>query len=149
MSRSHFFRQLVILITLCSCVIPALTYCSEDSEIEALPDRIQRFISKYYPEISVSDYTFNEGIYGVSLHNSAYLSFDSSMEWISVDGRGSTLPLMFLFDEMPEPVYQFLESTESLDRVYSTTRDTTAFHLHLKDQDIVYEISTGRITTVP
>lgn len=149
MSRHHFINQLAILVTACAFIMPTLTYCSDENDIEALPGKIQRFVSKYYPEISVENYTFTNGVYGVGLHNSAYLTFDSSMAWTSVDGRGSTLPQMFLFDEMPEAVYQFLESTDALGLVYSATRTSAGFSLHLQNQDIEYDSASGTVSTIP
>ena len=149
MSKSHFRHQIVALVMACAFIMPMLTYCSDNNDIEALPVQIQRFLSKYYPEISVSDYSFSHGIYAVTLRNSAYLTFNASMEWTLVDGRGNTLPQMFLFDEMPEPVYQFLESTESLDRVYSAGRTATGTTLHLLDQDVAYDTASGTVTTIP
>lgn len=148
MSKQHFYRQTFLLALICGILMPMLSYCTEDTDFDDLPAPIQKFVAKYYPEIAVEDYNFSNGVYTVSLRGSAMMHFDAQMVWTSVDGRGGVLPQMFLYDEMPEAVYEFTETTGSIGRVYSATRNSSMFALHLLDQDIVYDIASGQVSTV-
>lgn len=123
------------------------TACNDEGQqFGQLPDDIQRFIALYYPEIAVSSHSFNDGIYSVTLQNSATLTFDSSYHWLSVDGRGSVLPEIFLYDEMPPELYQYLQTTSNLNNVFSAKRTATSIILRLTDSTVDYDIATEKVT---
>lgn len=123
-----------------------VTSCSNDTaETSALPGEIATFVSRYFPEIGVQAYSFNNGVYSVQLHNSALLQFNASMKWTDVDGRGNVLPEIFLFDEMPSPLYEYLETTDNLNGVYNVSRNNLIYTLTLTDSYLTYDIATGEV----
>lgn len=134
-----FFQQL------CWIVSVAICGCSENAAYEELPQPIKTFIAMYYSEIGVEQYQLTDSTYTVTLQNSAMLTFDAELKWCAIDGRGSILPDIFLFDEMPIPLYQFLQSTANLDEVYAAERTATTITLRLLDSVIAYDIATERI----
>lgn len=134
------------MILLCTLLLPLMTQCDEKDDFEELPVQIQKFVAKYYPETAVSNYDFSNGIYHVTLNNSATMEFNSSIAWTSIDGRGATLPEMLLYDQLPSPLYSFLESTGNTASVYRMSRNASIITLGLLDSTAVYDIATGKIT---
>ncbi|MDE6081040.1 MAG: PepSY-like domain-containing protein [Muribaculaceae bacterium] len=82
----------------------------------------------------------------VRLRNSVMLTFDKQNNWQSVNGYGSTLPQMFLFDQLPPALYQYLQEMESVNGVYGVVRDSRLYRVELKNQSLLYNISDGSIT---
>ena len=130
--------------------LTALSSCSDDNAdiTVTLPKNINNFISLYYPGTAVSATSLDNGIYTVDLRDSASLSFDFSGEWISVNGRGSTLPEIFLYDKMPEKLYQYLTSTSNLSSVYVAARNSKTYSLTLTDSEISYDIASGNVSYI-
>ena len=125
------------------------TACNDEGkQFGQLPGDIQRFIALYYPEIAVSSHSFDNGIYSVTLQNSATLTFDSSYHWLTVDGRGSVLPEIFLYDEMPSELYQYLQTTSNFSNVFSAKRTANSIILRLTDSTVDYNIANKRITYI-
>ena len=139
-------KSVIVILLLCTIMFPVMTHCDEKNEYDELPSQIQKFVSKYYPEIAVSNYDFSDGIDHVTLSNSAYMEFNSSIAWISIDGRGAILPEMLLYDQLPTALYSFLESTGNTGEVYRMSRNSTIITLGLLDSTAVYDIATGKIT---
>ena len=139
-------RSFVIILLLCTMLLPAITRCNEKDDFEELPSQIQKFVAQYFPETAVSNYDFSNGIYHVTLNNSATMEFNSSIAWTCIDGRGSTLPEMLLYDQLPSPLYSFLESTGNTASVYRMSRNDAIITLGLLDSTAVYDIATGKIT---
>ena len=139
-------RSFVTTILLCIFLLPLLAQCDEKNEFDELPSQIQKFVSQYYPETAVSHYDFSDGTYNVTLSNSAQLEFNSSIAWTSIDGRGSILPQMLLYDQLPSPLYSFLESTGNITEVYRMSRNSSTITLGLLDSTAVYDMATGKIT---
>ena len=119
-----------------------LPACDNNDKYDQLPSQIQAFVSQYYPGISVSSYDFSDGVYHVTLSDSAYLEFNSSVAWTTIDGRGSTLPAELIYDQMPPQLYQFLETTSNTGSVYSASRNSEIYTLKLLDSTAIYDIAT-------
>lgn len=129
-------------------LILVVAFASCDNNVwNELPQPIASFVSEYYPDSKVSSYgdTSNGGHY-VQIHNGAYLTFDSKDRWLSVNGNGAVLPQVFLFDELPPSLYEYLQETENLDLVYMASRDNFKYELQLKSSRLTYTIDSGRIT---
>lgn len=146
MARHNLHIRYYAMILLCTLLLPLMTQCDEKDDFEELPVQIQKFVAKYYPETAVSNYDFSNGIYHVTLNNSATMEFNSSIAWTSIDGRGATLPEMLLYDQLPSPLYSFLESTGNTASVYRMSRNASIITLGLLDSTAVYDIATGKIT---
>lgn len=141
--------RLIILLAMAMITGGLYTACNDEGkQFGQLPGDIQRFIALYYPEIAVSSHSFDNGIYSVTLQNSATLTFDSSYHWLTVDGRGSVLPEIFLYDEMPSELYQYLQTTSNLSNVFSAKRTAYSIILRLTDSTVDYNIANERITYI-
>lgn len=134
------YRSFILLIS-----IMPLTGCSS-SEWEDLPDPIAHFVAQYFPEEGVADYGETGNVYYVKLRGSAALSFDSNFAWISVDGEGSTLPQVLLFDQLPPALYEYIQENSSLTSVYKISRNTRDYHVTLSDTYLTYNISNKTVS---
>lgn len=114
---------------------------------DELPEPIASFVSEYYPDSKVSAYgETTDGGHYVQIHNGAYLVFDSKYRWTSINGEGEVLPQVFLFDELPPSLYEYLQETENLDRVYMASRDNYKYELQLESSSLTYDIDSGQLT---
>lgn len=113
---------------------------------EELPSRITTFISEYFPEGGVKRYKHNDESSVVQLTNGATLTFDSENSWTEVDGNGVHLPEVFVYDQLPPALYNYLQGIEAQNDVYCAMRDAYYYKLTMHDTVISYEISTGKIT---
>ena len=140
----RIFRFTSLYICICATLLAAsFTSCSDSEHFDELPGAIQKFVALYYPEIAVSSYSFNNGIYSIVLRNSATMTFNSSYQWITVNGRGSTLPEIFIYDRLPETLYEYLQTTSNINEVYSATHNSATYTLDLLDYTVVYDIKTA------
>lgn len=120
--------------------------CSGNDEWNQLPEPIAEFISQYFPQEGVSSTGYNGTTYHVKLKNSAGLSFDNAYKWVSINGYGSTLPAILLFDQLPPALYEYLQENEYTEQVYSVTRDASAYTISLANSIVTYNISTGKVS---
>lgn len=121
--------------------------CAKNDILEGLPEKISDFIEEYYPGQSVSYADFvNDGSYRVRLKNSALLTFGKENSWKSVNGYGNTLPQMFLFDQLPPALFQYLQEMEVVNGVYGVSRDNRIYMVALLNRSIIYNIEDGSIT---
>lgn len=141
------FSTIILLLSVSSLLLT--TGCSDDSnEWGGLPDKVQHFLSQYFPEQEVSDSSQSNGSFRVKLKNSVAIVFNRNYTWTSVNGYGSTLPEIFLFDEFPPALYEYLTVTDNLKSVYSVTRDNTHYTVSLLNSTISYDKDTGEISPV-
>ncbi len=126
--------------------------CGND-DYDHLPREIQTFLNTYYPGQGVSTFQESAGTITVNLDNSATLIFNPSLIWISVNGNGNVLPRQFLFDQFPSPLYDYIETTDNLDEVFSAVRNagiyTITFHNYIIDYNSVSEEITPVTETLP
>ncbi|MDE6460040.1 MAG: hypothetical protein K2K52_04300 [Paramuribaculum sp.] len=73
------------------------------------------------------------------------VTFNSSNSWIDVNGNGSVLPSILLYDQLPQKLYNYLLETESTEGVYRISRNSRSYHVELKDTYVDYDIKTGKI----
>ncbi len=123
----------------------AATACSDSSNNvwDDLPEGISEFIAMYFPEQGVSKYVESDGEYYVTLKDGPEIIFNSERQWIAMDGRGATLPTMFIFDQMPSPLYAYLQNAEAVDKVYKATRDASGYVLTLANETVTYSYADG------
>ena len=110
-----------------------------------MPAKIQSFVSEYFPETGVSDYSFSDNTYHVTLDQSAYLEFNAIPAWTLIDGRGSPLPEMLVYDQLPQSLYSYLETIGVADGVYSLNRNKETITAGLLDSTVTYDIATEKI----
>lgn len=137
-----FTGYIIALVAL----LAGLTSCS-DSQWNQLPDKVSEFITDYYPNESISSQTWeNASTYVVTMRGGEVITFDKSLSWVSVNGRGGHVPQLFLFDELPPALYEYLQATESLSIVFSVERNSTEYVVELLNSSVIYDIAIGAIT---
>lgn len=123
--------------------------CSSDDEWDEVPQPIQEWLAKYFPEQGVSQVSHTDGQWRVKLKNSCSLTFNDSLVWTQVNGCGGTLPAFFVSDALPPQfVEEYLQVTDNVDNVYSVTRQKDLYTVVLKNYTVVYNETTGETTQV-
>ena len=124
----------------------AITACDHSDLWSKLPDNVQTFINKYFPNSELLSVAVNDKGCSVRIDNCPGMTFDADSQWTSVNGYGMPLPSVMLYDQLPEKLYNYLEETENLGSVFSMSRDKTAYELKLMNTDIKYDIATGELS---
>ncbi len=135
--------SLIIVSLLCALLLGS---CSTDA-LDSTPTAVSEFITEYFPNTRVKSYTpLADGSHKAVLDNSATIVFDKENRWIDIDGEGSTLPDVLMYDQLPPELYSYLQGTAMQRDVYAVTRDRFYYKLTMLDTVITYNISTGAIT---
>lgn len=135
-----------ILMLVMIGVLVVLGACSSDAS-EELPSAVSRFATQYFPGLGVKSYQqLKDGGCIVQLSGGPTLTFDSEDRWLEIDGNGSTLPQVLMYDQLPPSLYEYLQGTEQQSEVYEVKRDRYYYKLTMFDTVITYDISTGKIT---
>lgn len=121
------------------------TSCGEDVW-DDIPDPIVSFINRYFPNVGISSYSDSNNGYYIEIRNDASLRFNSLYSWININGNGTPLPSVLIFDQLPQKAYEYLEETEQVGQVYSLSRDSVAYTIGLYDTSIRYDINSRTIT---
>lgn len=125
-------------------LILIISACSKDAYGE-LPDAVAKFVSEYYPFNEVDSYNASNGHHIVRMHNGATIVFDSSFEWIDFNGNGSLLPETFLFNCLPEALYDYLLETQQTSGVFRAERNKAYVTIYLIDTYVSYDNGTHRV----
>lgn len=56
------------------------------------------------------------------------------------------MPEIFIYDRLPETLYEYLQTTSNINEVYSATHNSATYTLDLLDYTVVYDIKTATIT---
>lgn len=141
MKRSlyHIIVSVSLLVAVC------LTGCNSE-EWEAMPTDIRKFVAQYYPGAVVESYRSDASGYYVDIKDGASLVFTTPQAWQSVNGNGTTLPAVFIENEMPPALERYLVEMETVDGVYVATRDARVYRLKMFDSEITYNISTEKVS---
>lgn len=92
-------------------VLVVLGACSSDAS-EELPSAVSRFATQYFPGLGVKSYQqLKDGGCIVQLSGGPTLTFDSEDRWLEIDGNGSTLPQVLMYDQLPPSLYEYLQGT--------------------------------------
>lgn len=124
----------------------ALTAC-QNNVFDDMPQKIQDFVSQYYPDSKISNYFYNGKTYTVDVTGGPTLIFDSQQSWTSINGNGMPVPDMLLYDQIPTPLYEYLQQTSALGKVFAVQRDDKQYTLQLLSIKLTYDIATAKITT--
>lgn len=122
--------------------------CNGDEDFNALPRDISSFVTEYWPDPDVESYTHPAADkYVVIIRNGPRLTFGTDYRWTDIDGCGLPLPQVLLFNELPEPLYKYLEATEQLNAVFAISRTPRQYTLLMLDSEITYDIQTQAVHT--
>lgn len=136
---------LSLLALLAICIAP--TACSHDDVWGEVPDKIEQFINRYFPNSELSSCSSTGGSYRVRIKNGPGLTFDSACEWTAIAGYGETMPQVLVFDQLPPALYDYLEEIQAVAKVYSMERDKSHYTIGLQNTSVVYDTVTGKITS--
>lgn len=120
--------------------------CDNDDLYNDLPEPIAKFVAQYYPGVSVSDYTHTATTYHVKLQGGPGMTFNDTYDWVSVNGYGEALPQVFLFDNLPPALYEYLQTGSLLDSVMSAERTSRLYTVVLVDTTVYFDVDSGVIS---
>lgn len=132
----------VILAPLVLLALYPLAACS-GGDGDEMPRSIKKFLDDYFPREEVSAYTKSTAGHTVQLRKNATLVFNSSEEWTSIDGNGSTLPQQLIYDQCPDALFDYLEAMEENSGIYSLERTPTTYTVELLDAMLSFDIASG------
>lgn len=136
--------SLLTLIILGAIIL--LGACSSDAS-EELPSAVSQFTTQYFPGLGVKTYNeLSDGGCVVELSGGPTLRFDSDYKWVDINGNGSKLPQVLMYDQLPPDLYDYLQATEQQADVYVVKRDRYFYKLTMLDTVLTYNISTGKVT---
>lgn len=136
----------MLTIWLAAVAMAMLSGCSNNDLYEDMPAEIQSFISQYYPNSALASFTSSASTYTVIIKDGPTISFGSDYRWTRVDGNGSTLPQVLLFNDLPPELYAYLQETENTNSVFCVSRTAKEYTVELLTEKLTYEIATGQIT---
>lgn len=143
MTRSLKSSSIFQTVTLLALVIA----CACSSNVwDELPDDISTFVSQYYPGQGVAGYSESDDGNRVELSNGATLMFDSDANWTTLDGNGSRLPEVMVYDQLPPALFQYLEEMEDAADVFKVSRTSSTYIVTLENTYITYDVESGAIT---
>ncbi|MDE5745435.1 MAG: hypothetical protein K2H84_07245 [Paramuribaculum sp.] len=117
----------------------------ENETWNSMPSSVTEFFTSYFPGQEVSSYSKSADGSIASVKGGVSVTFNSDNAWTDINGNGSTLPSILLYDQLPQKLYNYLLETESTDGVYRITRNSLSYHVELKDTYVDYDIKTGVI----
>ncbi len=120
--------------------------CSKNDVYEDVPTSINQFLSHYFPNSVLESFSSTSSGYVAIIKDGPGITFDKDNQWTSINGYGSPVPQVFLFDELPQTLYDYLEATENLDSVFIISRDSKQYKLQLLSSTLTYDIATGELT---
>lgn len=138
-------KKLYLLLILLPLTLLAAS-CS-DPEFDNTPDQITKFTAQYWPgssiETCVQDSRNN---WYIAIKDGPSIMFSPTYSWVDIEGNGMPLPRIFLFDQLPAPLFEYLESNSMLTQVFDVKRTTEKYFVTLLNSSLTYSISTQQIT---
>lgn len=127
-------------------MLVGLGACSSNEDYDEVPSPIIMFITQYWPNPIIENYSHpSSGEYDVDVKGGPSFEFDSNYSWTEVDGNGMPLPQVFLYDQLPQTLYDYLEGGSYLDQVFEVERNSKTYSLDLLNIDLTYDIATATI----
>lgn len=137
-------RKIFLLMAIAGLMV-AVGAC-ESTAWNELPADISTFVQRYFPSADVASYNTLSSGSVVQIRNGATITFNSNNAWTDVNGNGNVLPAMFITDELPESLVDYLEESEAISKVYRVTRDATICTVELHDTSVQYNYNTDKVT---
>lgn len=144
-STAYIIRILLIG----AIVFVALTSCSTTSNEETwdkMPWKISSFITEYFAGECQSFNELSNGDFQVVMKNGPTIIFNNDYNWISVNGNGGTISEYFLYNCLPETLYDYIEGLDYLDQVYTVKIENGNYYVELIDTNVKYDTATKTIT---
>lgn len=145
---SHILQTLRVMsmVFLASAMSPMLTACdNDDNPWDNIPQNIAEFIEQYYPNFALESATDNDSGYHIRLKNGPGMTFNADGSWTDINGYGMPIVQVFLFDQLPPKLYNYLQETQQLNAVFSITRDNDYYTLDLLESSLRFDIANDTI----
>ncbi len=137
-------RKIFLLMAIAGLMY-AVNSCESTAWNELTPD-VSTFVQRYFPSADVASFnTLSTGSV-VQIRNGATITFNSDNVWTDVNGNGNVLPTMFITDELPEALVDYLEESEAVTKVFRVTRDADICTVELHDTSVEYNYNTDKVT---
>ncbi len=120
--------------------------CDNDDLWDELPVPVAKFVSLYFPESGVNAYSVTSDTYRVRLNGGTGLIFAENYDWVDVNGGGGALPQIFLFDQLPPSLYDYLQTYSLLGDVRRVVRTAESYTVTLSDTYVYYDVGSGKVT---
>ena len=127
---------------------PVMTACGNSDVYDTVPDDMIRFITRYFPDPNI-EYCHQadepDGNWTVIIKNGPTFLFDNDGDWISVDGNGMPLPSIIAYDQFPPELYDYIESGEYLNQIFSFSRTPLQYNVLLLKSQLTYDIASKTV----
>lgn len=124
-----------------------LVGCQSSDNYKELPGPIANFVSHYWPNPDVLSYSQpTTGTYQIVVKNGPTITFNSDYLWTEINGNGLPLPQVLQFDQLPDPLYRYLESGEYTGEVFRMERTARLYTVELLTDKVTYNTEDGNIT---
>lgn len=139
--------MIITAILICTMAL-LLSGCSSHDEeaYNAMPDKVKQFVARYFPGYGVESYTASTNVVHVRLDNGPGITFDKDLNLEGVNGYGSTLPQVLLFDMLPPALFEYLQTNDELNEVFAMTFTARDVTLELLSSRVTYDVSDAKIT---
>ena len=139
----HWLASIALIFSVGSCA----TSSSEESWGDAKTGAyISKFMSDYFPARAYTTAELSPESCIIRVKNGPSVTFNPAGKWTSVVGYGATLPQIFLFDQLPPDLYEYIQGLDAVDKVYSVVVDSGQYSVIMLDTSVVYDGATGAIT---
>lgn len=140
--------RMVMAILVGTLTLLMLNSCSthDDDAYDSMPAKVKNFVAHYFPGYGVESYTVTGNISHVRLSNGPGITFDKDLNLEGVNGYGSPLPQVMLFDMLPPALFDYLQSNEELNQVFAMTFTPTQVIVELLESRLTYDVKTTSIT---
>lgn len=120
--------------------------CQGTDTYSDLPRPIAQFVSQYWPNPDVSSFSvLNDSTFEVRIKNGPTIKFNDEYDWILINGNGLTLPVILLYDCLPNKLYDYLLSGSMLDKCFVLERTSRSYDLTMLNDNITYDVRTNDI----
>lgn len=137
-------RILALASTIILCILAG---CSSTLWDE-LPEPVATFVDKYFPATEISEAQTTADGFTVDIKSGPAMTFGAAPDypWSDINGRGATLPVMLVTDQLPPVVTDYLREMEMTAGVYRIRRTWRVYRVDLLDDYLTYDIQTAAIT---
>ena len=138
-----WLSSIALILFVGACATTSSEESWGDDKTEAY---ISKFMSDYFPARAYTTAELTPESCIIRVKNGPSVTFTPSGQWTSVVGYGATLPQIFLFDQLPPDLYEYIQGLEAVDKVYSVVVDNGQYSVIMLDTSVVYDRATGTIT---
>lgn len=139
----HWLSSMALIFAIGACATSSTGESWGDVKTDAY---ISKFMSDYFPNRDYSTTELNSESCIIRVKNGPSVTFTPSGQWASVVGYGATLPQIFLFDQLPPELYEYIQGLDALDKVYSVVNENHQYSVVMLDTSVVYDDTTGALT---